>query len=640
MELVIAGVLHHHAGEAGLRSEDLGGNAEIKSGVSSLQRIDWIVTGIADIAEIGHAHTYRLGKQRYKVGRDHQVVRIDAAIDKPVEQGSGAAQILLDGSRTFQTLGRQGAHVIGLLVKSGQVEGELRRIPQPGRLISDQCEFFQVAIAALEGERVIAPAKVEPGDIERYARAYAGLTLRVGGSRRLPGLHLEADTVVEGIATRLSQLEVDVLMCGFTVRILNGYVDLVENPHVIKTALGIKHLALAEAVTAADLDFTLHDERSRVVETGDENPIDKKLRPFGDLVGHVDLVGIIDLRLRGVLKFHLGKAEVEITVHHIGLVVDDHGIRVRLAFGGGNHPANLAFGQRLIPLNGELAHGGLRTFVHGDNDADATLLPVVVIHLRRYLHLEKAVVAIEVFNGLHIAREDRLAEQAIQQQAAGRLLEHALAQVVAPEIMIALDIHLHQLVALVAFDAKDHIAPLGAGILRQFVRDVHVKIAFALHVIADIARAFIQQVVIHSALFVNRDQLFHLPAAQLCPLNFNFYDGAAIDVEGVIHKIGLRVIDALRQGDLGLQAVLFLIVFAQALQRRRDPGAVHLVSGTKLGDIAHFFGAQSRRSGNVHLANARRFAVIDGKKHLDLLGARIPLVKRLDGGLVIAVLLQ
>src|SRR3981189_359866 len=52
MELVVAGILHHNPREICLRAKYSGSNTQIEGVQRSLERLDWIIACIADVAEI------------------------------------------------------------------------------------------------------------------------------------------------------------------------------------------------------------------------------------------------------------------------------------------------------------------------------------------------------------------------------------------------------------------------------------------------------------------------------------------------------------------------------------------------------------------------------------------------------------
>ena len=82
------------------------------------------------------------------------------------------------------------------------------RIEKPWGAVADQSQFFQIAVTGLQGERVVASAKIEARNIERYAGADAGASLGIGTAAGLSGLHLKSKAVIECVAPRFRELEI------------------------------------------------------------------------------------------------------------------------------------------------------------------------------------------------------------------------------------------------------------------------------------------------------------------------------------------------------------------------------------------------------------------------------------------------
>src|ERR1700743_2278393 len=160
---------------------------------------------------------------------------------------------------------------------------------------------------------MVASAKVQAGHVKRNASTGASVTLRTGSAGRLGSLNLKANAVVESVTSCFRELEIYVFTGRFAIRVLHRNVHFVKNPHVIQATLRIQHLVLAKTVFTMNLDFLVHDKRMRVIEPGNQHPIDKDLWAFRNFVSDIDLVGIIGLRLRGVLEFYLGKPEIVVS---------------------------------------------------------------------------------------------------------------------------------------------------------------------------------------------------------------------------------------------------------------------------------------------------------------------------------------
>ncbi len=86
-DLIIRRIARHHAPEAGLRSEDVGGQRQVDAGVRAVVRIDRIVALVLDEAHGDEADIDRLRQQRNQFGADQRRSdNIDLAISEAVLQ--------------------------------------------------------------------------------------------------------------------------------------------------------------------------------------------------------------------------------------------------------------------------------------------------------------------------------------------------------------------------------------------------------------------------------------------------------------------------------------------------------------------------------------------------------------------------
>jgi len=81
-------------------------------------------------------------------------------------------------------------------------------------------------------------------------------------------------------------------------------------------------------------------------------------------------------------------------------------------------------------------------------------------------------------------------------------------------------------------------------------RDFGIEIAQALHVIEQIAPAFVQQVIVESVFFIDRDILSQLGASYLEALDRDHNLRSRLDVKGIIHGICFRTISPTGDCDL------------------------------------------------------------------------------------------
>ena len=65
----------------------------------------------------------------------------------------------------------------------------------------------------------------------------------VGSDRGLPGLELETDAVIEGVAIRFARRDQNILARLGAIGVLDGGVDLLEKAEVVEAALALEHVA-------------------------------------------------------------------------------------------------------------------------------------------------------------------------------------------------------------------------------------------------------------------------------------------------------------------------------------------------------------------------------------------------------------
>src|SRR5205807_1309278 len=173
--------------EVGLRPKITGGRSGVKGSKGSLVRIGGIVARIANVGKRRDAHSHRLGKQRDKIRINHQAVRwnADPAIGKPVQQRRRFVPDLLDLRRAFQPFCLKRADIKSIVVKAGEIQGNVLEI-KPARLfIADEDAFLKIAIAGLQGNGVVASTEVKARHVKGNARAGSGAALRIKTTGRL-----------------------------------------------------------------------------------------------------------------------------------------------------------------------------------------------------------------------------------------------------------------------------------------------------------------------------------------------------------------------------------------------------------------------------------------------------------------------
>lgn len=292
-----------------------------------------------------------------------------------------------------------------------------------------------------------------------------------------------------------------------------------------------------------------------------------------------------------------------------------------------------------VPSRAKSVHQRLRTFVNFDQHHHGAGAAVIVfLQIGGGLHLQKAVGQIKVLDGDQIVGQQALVEAAVMQQGAGRLHRHAFANGGDIEIMIALHPYRLQLLARAAVNLVNDVhVPL---VSRLLTLQVHggVKVAFGLQVVAQVAAAFVQQVVVHRVFLVHRHQALQLALADLLAVGADGDGGAFVHLEVVIQAIALRMVVAVGEQHLGFQVVVLLVVLAQTLQRAGDVLSAHPIAGLQLGQAAHLVAGNAGIAQNADYAHARQFAGFDVKGHVHLARVFVWVQGIADGGLVVAVI--
>ena len=114
-----------------------------------------------------------------------------------------------------------------------------------GRFVADQGPLLEIAILSLKRNGMVASTEIQARDVKRDARAGAGVSLGRSRSGRLSRRYFKAQTISEGVAAGLNQLEIYVLVSGLAFRILHCHLHGIENTEIVKTPLRLQHLLLA-----------------------------------------------------------------------------------------------------------------------------------------------------------------------------------------------------------------------------------------------------------------------------------------------------------------------------------------------------------------------------------------------------------
>ncbi len=102
--------------------------------------------------------------------------------------------------------------------------------------------------------------------------------------------------------------------------------------------------------------------------------------------------------------------------------------------------------------------------------------------------------------------------------------------------------------------------------------------------VAQVAPAFVQQILVHGMLFIDRDQMTQLARDQVGALGAHIHHGATLNLEAVIHGIRIRVEDRHASRDLRAQSMLAHVSAAQAIDRPGQQVALHAATRSHAAD--------------------------------------------------------
>src|SRR5437588_2757235 len=146
-----------------------------------------------------------------------------------------------------------------------------------------------------------------------------------------------------------------------------------------------------------------------------------------------------------------------------------------------------------------------------------------------------------------------------------------------------------------------------------------------LQVIQQVAPPLVEQIVVERVLLINRHVFFYLAAAQTKSFNRHLDQRARIDIERVIHGVLFRAI-AVVDGDLRQQAILLLVLLAQALQGVGQAIGGNRVAVIEVGNFSNFLGRIAWLPSDVDAAHVGLFTNRDLEPNTDLLRLGIRLL--------------
>ena len=152
--------------------------------------------------------------------------------------------------------------------------------------------MLQTAQVSLEDDGVIETAEIQASDLEGNPWADTGHALRnCLASGRLPGLHFQSHPVFKCVTPGFADVDQYILGGIFSVRVLDGGIDLAEDAEIVQRRLRVEHVFLAQGAGWSYFEFSMHHVRTGVHETRHKYLVDKKLLAFLDAEGDGNAIG-------------------------------------------------------------------------------------------------------------------------------------------------------------------------------------------------------------------------------------------------------------------------------------------------------------------------------------------------------------
>ena len=296
---LISRVLRQQSAEIRFRAQKPDRVEAIQGEVVSFRAFQRIVALVANEGKARAPHTRGQRKNRNFARREVRVeiASFDSSEIEPIGDRTrprsrawfrtGTADLLPQINLPFQSLRREGSHIQAVVVEDRVDQLELVTIEQLGNRVADQPPLLEPAYVRLEGQCLITPQEIEACHVEFHPRADSCSPLRGAGSGRLAGLKLQSESVGKGIALGLADLYQYVLLGILPLWILHAGIDLAEDAQVIQPRLRVQQVPLAERIPGMHLQFSLHYEIVRMVQSSDHDLIDIEAFSLMNCEGHI-----------------------------------------------------------------------------------------------------------------------------------------------------------------------------------------------------------------------------------------------------------------------------------------------------------------------------------------------------------------
>src|SRR5208282_4963677 len=317
--------------------------------------------------------------------------------------------------------------------------------------------------------------------------------------------------------------------------------------------LALQHVLLAQGRTRLHPHLPAGDSGPGVVQPIEKDSIDKKLLALMNGEGHANARQVVRRRNRNIgdVNGGIGKTIVEILSQNRVTVIRQTRFVKALLLGSRNF-GELFLRKGVAALDADPRYTGLRALFDDDFDGQLRWLTLILVHqFAGDFGLPEATGSIETLNIPHILFEQHFAVASVTEQASGGLVLHARANLVVGKKPIARNTNDSESVAVAGIDGVNHLQILAA--LRAVLAHANggLEITKSLKMVLNVAPAFVEQIIVDRAFFVDWHQSVQHALAEPETLGSNLHHRTAVHFEDVVHRIALGLVGAAGHRDLG-----------------------------------------------------------------------------------------
>ena len=100
------------------------------------------------------------------------------------------------------------------------------------------------------------------------------------------------------------------------------------------------------------------------------------------------------------------------------------------------------------------------------------------------------------------------------------------------------------------------------------------------------------------------------------------------------------MINALRNGHLGLQPIVLLVFLSQPLERAGGAAGADLIARMDSGNVHNHSRIETRRTADGYMSHTGMWPLVHHQPDFHLLILWVPFIKRLNGGAIVAIVLK